>query len=163
MNLTNAKPLDNLLKTTSKKGKYEIPFTKNVILDNENIYPVSEFCGINASHTNPADEKISFISVTLACIDISSLEELKIYSYRKIRWIGDNVGIVNLERKISNYEFPFLSLGALVHQKIKKEKGCYVFIKYKTVNQKKTKKKKPFVLTKKKRWTKPQISYLMEP
>lgn len=34
------------------------------------IYPVSEFCGINTSQTNPADENMSFISFTFACISV---------------------------------------------------------------------------------------------
>ena len=57
--------------------------------------------------------------------------------------------MINLERKISNYEFPFLSLGALVHQKIEKGKECHISMKHKLLI--KQEKIYDIVLTKKKR------------
>jgi hypothetical protein len=50
--------------------KNDISSADKDTLDNEGIYPVSGLHGINTSQINPADENISFIWSTLACIDV---------------------------------------------------------------------------------------------
>lgn len=87
-------------------------------------YPVSELYGINTSQTNPADENISLISFTLAYNKVQQTTlEVKHFQVSTSK-INDRGNILsasnNLIRKISDNNFPLLSLGAL-DQKYQKE------------------------------------------
>ena len=82
----------------------------------QKIYPVSEFAGINTSHTKPAGENISFISLTVACIYVLQTFKPRASPGQKRSHITTHMqtGIhnklssvivdkANLKRKVSHY------------------------------------------------------------
>ena len=82
----------------------------------QKIYPVSKFVGINPSHTKPAGENISFISLTVACIYVLQMFKPSASAEQKRSHITTHMqaGIhnkvnsvivdkANLKRKVSHY------------------------------------------------------------